>query len=228
MRYLLALISFLLAVPLPATAQEDEKPRTCRILFLSAPADAPKSLYLYDGLKSIEVDLPRMNLSKVHTLPSGPLTLTLLNQAVDDPASVPAEAPSVEVAAGLSDIYLLVTSDPSNPVVPVSLAVVDANHDRIGKGEMLWINQTDKNIEGNIGSRKLRMYPRDAMAIKAPARGRENYPVEIYYTIPGEKEVYPLCETVWRHDPRSRNLVFIIEDQKRKAPRILSFNDFRG
>jgi len=40
--------------------------------------------------------------------------------------------------------------------------------------------------------------------------------------------VHPLCEAVWRHDPRSRNLIIIIDDKKRNVPRILSFSDFRG
>jgi hypothetical protein len=63
--------------------------------------------------------------------------------------------------------------------------------------------------------------------VAEPASGRVNYPVEIFYTLADKEAVYPLCQTVWRHDPRSRNLVIIIDDKKRNVPRILSFSDFR-
>lgn len=217
-----------LGLPLLLVAQNGESQRSCRILFLSPAADAPKTLYLYDGLESIEVDLPRMNLSQTYQLRPGPLTLKLLNEPALDPQMVPPDAPSVEVAEDLTDIYVLVTSDLSHQLAPVRLSIVNADHARFKKGEMLWLNHTDKAIEGFIGSRKLKLEPQASVIVAEPARGRVSYPVEIFYTLADQETVYPLCETVWRHDPRSRNLVIIINDQKRKAPRIISFSDFRG
>lgn len=228
MKYLSAFFFSMLALPALSVAQEAESDRSCRIVFLSPAADAPETLYLYDGLESIEVNLPRMNLSKVHKLRPGPLTLKLLSEPVDDPKLVPTDAPSVQIAEALNHIYLLVTSDRSNQVAPVRMSAVNADHARIGKGEMLWFNLTDKNIGGKLGSRKLRLRPKDSVILKEPASGRESYAVEIFYNLPGEREIHPLCETVWRHDPRSRSLIFIMDDKNRRVPRILSFNDFRG
>jgi len=218
----------LLCLPLLLPAQDEKSERSCRILFLSPAADAPKTLYLYDGRESIEVNLPSMNLSKVHKLPPGPLILRLLQEPVSDPELVPANAPGVQIAENLNDIYLLVTSDRSNPVAPVRLAIVNADHARVGKGEMLWFNLTDKNIGGRLGSQKLRMRPKESVVVNAPASGRESYPVEIFFNLPGESDIHPMFETIWRHDPRGRSLIFIMDDNRRRVPRILSFNDFRS
>ena len=38
---------------------------TCRILFLDGPDDGPDTLQLFDGTSSREVELPRLNFSKV-------------------------------------------------------------------------------------------------------------------------------------------------------------------
>jgi hypothetical protein len=53
------------------------------------------------------------------------------------------------------------------------------------------------------------------------------YPVEVYFLIKGDDYIHPLCETQWRHDPRSRALVFVMPDKSRRAPRIFSFSDYR-
>ena len=81
---------------------------TCRILFLDDPDAAPETLHLFDGTSSREVDLPRMNFSKVYKLRPGALTLRLLPAAVDDPENVPPAAPFVAVSEGVTDFYLLV------------------------------------------------------------------------------------------------------------------------
>ena len=120
------LLIFLL---LPAAAFAAKAPEhTCRILFLDGPDDAPAILQLFDGAKCREVDLPRMNFSKVYQLPGGPLKLRLLPDPPADPANVPPEAPGVTVAEGIADFYLLVTSDPANPIAPVRMQVAIKKH----------------------------------------------------------------------------------------------------
>lgn len=215
-----------LLIPSIATAQKGVE-HTCRILFLNGPDAAPSEAYLFEGTRSIKVELPRMNLSQVYKLPAGPLKLKMLSKPITDPKLLPKGAPSVNISANLTDFYLLVTSNPKNKVVPVRLRVINANAGRVKRGQMLWYNLTKKTITGKIGKQKLHLKPSNHRVIKEPIKGKKNYPVELQFTIPGDNFVHPLCETQWRHDPRSRSIVFVVPDNNRRAPRVLAFSDFR-
>lgn len=206
---------------------EQASKHSCRVLFLDAPDDAPDTLFLFDGVKSVEVELPRMNLSKVYQLRSGPLKLLLLPAPPADPAIVPAGAPSVTVGEGVTDFYLLVTRDPANTVVPVRMQLIDAGSDRLKPGQMLWFNLTPNRVGGTVGSEKLAIDPSSRLTLDPPASGNQDYPVDLSFLIPGDKRIYPLCETKWRHDPRSRSLAFIIVNQGVRTPRVLVFPDYR-
>jgi len=210
-----------------ATGQQQENPRTCRILVLSGPGSVPEKLHLFDGLVSREVEMPRMNLSPVYEIAPGSITIRMLSEPLLDPKALPAEAPSIVVPANLRDIYLLVTADRSNNVAPVKLAVVNANHERLGRGEILWYNLSDKAVAGKIGSRTLNLKPGASTVLGEPASGHEEYPVELYFRVQGDDFTHPLCETQWRHDPRSRSLAFIITEGKRKVPRVFTYADYR-
>ncbi len=210
-----------------AAGQQAQQMRTCRILYLSSSGVAPKGLHLFDGVTSREVDLPRMNLSKVYKIAPGPVILRMFSEPVTDPKALPAGAPSVKVPASAEHIYLLVTGDRSNAVAPVKLVVVDADYKQLASGQMLWFNMTKKTVAGKIGSSTLRVKPGARAVLKEPARGRESYPVELYFRIPGDDFTHPLCETRWRHDPRSRALAFIMQDGNRRVPRIFTYSDFR-
>ncbi|MCH7226209.1 hypothetical protein [Haloferula sp. A504] len=218
--------SILLALILPLTAVEPSV-RTCRILFLEAPASAPTSLFLFDGSESREVDLPRMNFSKVYSLPAGALRLHLLSTALDDPEQLPDGAPCAKVSAGVTDFYLLLTSDPENKVAPVRMQAIHAGSDRLKRGQMLWFNLTRNTIGGTVGSERLVVQPGARTVIDPPARGNERYQVDLGFRIPDEDHLYPLCETKWMHDPRSRSVAFIIPKAGIRTPRVLVFPDFR-
>ena len=138
----------------PATAQETSQ-RTCRILFLAAPPDAPKTLFLSDGSSAQQVELPSMNLSKVYPLPSGDITLTMLPAMPQPKVPLPADAPKATVAEALRDIYLLVASDPANKTAPVRFQVINANVDGFRNGQLLWFNLSPHRIGGKIGSETL-------------------------------------------------------------------------
>ena len=225
MRFILL---FLILAPILTpilTAQERE--HTCRILFLNGPQRAASKYYLFDGQKSHEVKLPRLSLSPVYKLRSGDIKLWLLSSPVGKPEEVPKMAPSVIVPAGTQDFYLLMARDPSNTVVPLSMRIVNANYDKVGRGEMLWFNLTPKYLVGKIGRSSLKLPPKKSALVKAPARQRGGYPVEIYFRVPNDDRTHPLIESQWRHDPRSRSIVFVFDEGKRRAPRIQSFSDFR-
>ena len=219
-RFLTCLIIFI-------ALAEDISARTCRIVFLNRPASAPKKLYLFDGLKTQEVELPRMNLSPVYKLPEGKLNLRFFLTPPTDLKNIPEGAPSAEMPEATKDLYLIVTSDPENKVAPVSIQAVSADSTELSRGEMLWFNLTEKQVSGKVGSEKLDIKPDARERVAEPRSGAGDYLVELDFTVKGEKHMRPLCESKWRHDPRSRSLVFIVNDGKRKAPRITSFSDFR-
>jgi hypothetical protein len=219
----LLLIFLLPAAALAATAPE----HTCRILFLDGPDDAPQKLQLFDGAKCREVDLPRMNFSRIYQLPGGPLNLRLLPAPPADPAKIPPGAPGVIVAAGITDFYLLVTSDPANTIAPVRMQVINAGADKLKPGQTLWFNLTKNPVGGTLGSEKLAIQPESRAILDAPTTGSGDYPVKLFYRIPGDERLYPLCQTKWRHDPRRRSVAFIVTEPGRRSPRVMVFSDFR-
>lgn len=223
------LASFLVAALLTTltTDAEEAAKHTCRILFLEGPDSAPESLFLFDGASALEVELPRMNFSMVYELRPGDLNLTLLPKPPVDPENLPAGAPNVKVPANLSDFYLLLISDPENQVAPVRMQVIDAGAERLRRGQMLWFNLTEQPVGGDVGSQRLSLKPRSQLILDAPATGHTDYPVNLSFRIPGQEAVYPLCETKWLHDPRSRTVAFVFSKPGIRTPRVLVFPDFR-
>jgi len=206
---------------------QQAKDRTCRILFLERPSDAPATLHLFDGKASREVDLPGMNLSKVYDLPPGKISLALLPTPLSNPEELPPGAPSATVPETAADIYLLVMSDPANKVAPVSLQIVDAGAAKLRRGQTLWFNLTPLTIGGKLGSVTLILKPASRAVMDAPRSDAGDYAVSLAYRMEGNENLYPICETRWVHDPRGRNLGFVIARHGSRTPRVFVFPDFR-
>lgn len=224
-------IAILLSLVLCSTAAEKSS-RSCRVLFLNAPDDAPEKLHLFDGASSREVELTRMGFSPVYQVGASAAALALLPSPV--PAGrpgtapvIPDGAPKAALAETITDFYLIVTSDPANKLVPVKMQVVDAGAASFKRGQMLWFNLTDSKVGGQVGSRKLLLAPSSRLILDAPANGMEDYHVSLFYQPPGKPEAEPLCETNWSHDPRSRGVFFVLKPGNSPIPRILGFPDFR-
>lgn len=201
---------------------------TFRVLFLDAPNDAPKKLHLFDGEKSQEIELPRMNLSPVYELPAGDLTIVLSSNPYSLPEEVQPNAPKQKVPVGVSDFYLLIASDKSNSVAPVVMQLVPVDESKFKKGEMMWFNLTKNVVGGKVGTQKLVMKPQSQKILLAPASKNEDFVVDLAFQMPGDKELYPLCETKWIHDPRARKVVFVTNEEGRRTPRVRGFSDFRS
>ena len=223
MRHLLCL---LLLVP-SLSAAPSNGPRTCRILFLGAPDSAPETLQLFDGTASQEVELPRMNLSKIYQLPAGPLVIRMLTTAPAKPEAFPPDAPKAIIPEALAEFYLLVSSDSSNPIAPVKLQVIDADPVKFKNGQMLWFNLTSSSVGGRVGTENLTMAPNSKTILNAPASTNEDYNVNLSFRLPGEDRLNPLCETKWQHDTRTRSVLFVINQDGAGIPRVLGFSDFR-
>jgi hypothetical protein len=224
MRLLSAL--FLLISALLATAQS-ENPRTCRILFLQGPEDAPKTLHLFDGTSSLEVELPRMNFSPTYPISNTATTIALLPAPPADPEKIPNESPSAKLAESIRDFYLIVSPDPSNKITPVRLQIIDASPGKFKNGQMLWFNLTPYAVGGTLGKQQLALAANSRTILDAPANTAEDYDVNLAFRIPENPHLHPLCETRWLHDPRSRSVYFIFNNPGVRTPRILGFPDFR-
>ena len=222
----------LLLVSLAAHAAE-KSARSCRILFLNGPDNAPQKLHLFDGAGSQEVELTRMGFSPTYQIRSGALSLAMLPSppapaAAGSPPAIPADAPKAAIAEAITDFYLIVSSDPANKVAPVKMQVINADAANFKLGQMLWYNLTDSKVGGIVGSRKLLVEPNSRLILDPPANGLEDYHVNIHFLPPGKQRPEPLCETNWSHDPRSRSVFFILKPAGSLIPRILGFPDFRS
>jgi hypothetical protein len=217
----------LLVLFLATFLNAEESEHTCRTLFLNGPQQQERDYYLFDGVSSQKIELPRLNLSPVYKVRRGQIKIWLLTAPVRKLEEIPEGAPSETVPAGVSDFYLLIVRDPSNAALPVRMQVVNANYDRLRLGEMLWFNLTAKHLAGKLGKAPLNLGPNTSALIGKPASSAADYPVEIYFRVPGDERTHPLIESQWYHDPRSRSVVFVYDEGKRRAPRIRAFSDFR-
>ncbi len=224
MRLLACLICLL---PFAAPAQ-DAGGRTCRVVFLGASEKDPEKLHLHDGTASREIDLPRLNLSKVYPLPGGEITLRLLPAPPAEGEVPNPAAPSVKVPETTGDIYLLVSPDPANKTVPARMQVIDASAERFKPGQMLWFNLTAHEVGGQVGQQKLAMKSRSKVILDPPAAKAGDYNVNLSFRIAGKDSLYPLCETRWVHDPANRTVLFVINEPGSRAPRVLGFPDHRA
>lgn len=209
------------------THAQEAPQRTCRIVFLDRPADAPKTLHLFDGTTSQEIELPGMNLSPVYKLASGTINLRLLPAKVEDPKTISPDAPSVEIPEAYTDFFLIISSDPDNKIAPVSIKAFNPTNEAFKLGQMLWINLTDKTITGKIGDQALSLNANSSAVVEAPRSDRGDYPIILNYLIEGKGDPYVICETQWQHNPASRAVVIVTSNQGRKAPRVSSYTDFR-
>ncbi len=224
------LLLALLTVLLSPFVQADSE-RTCRIVFLDRPADAPKLLHLFDGSNSQEVELPSMNLSPMYKLAPDVTQLKLLIAKVGDPKEVPADAPSVDIPADYTDFLLLVISDPDHQITPVKLEAVNLVSENFKIGQTLWSNRTDKTIQGKLGEQILSLEPESSKILDAPVSEKGvstsgYYSASFTYQVQDQGAFEPITEQQWWHDAKSRHLGFIVNSGG-KLPKIYFYRDFR-
>jgi hypothetical protein len=211
---------------LPCLSAPKEKERTCRIIFLQRPVDAPREVHLFDGEASRKVALPGMNFSEVVKLPPGNISLGMTPDAVAAPEDFPKDAPTARIPEGITDFYLIVVSDPENKILPVRMLPVDAGDQQLKAGQTLWINLTTDAIAGKLGNETLRVPPGKRVVGKAPMSASGYYKAAFAYQPGGEGEYLPIMKKSWWFDANSKSLGFIIASGGR-LPRIFTFRDRR-
>jgi len=209
---------------LPCLSEGSEKARTCRIIFLDPPRDAPKEVHLFDGVASRKIQLPSKNLSEVIKLPVGDLVLGMTSDPVLDPEKLPEEAPTVEVPAKITDFYLIVISDPENKILPLRMLPVDVDDKHPKLGQTLWINLTAHAIRGELGNKSLTVAPDETVVGEAPLSESGYYKAEFLYQPNGEGAFLPMMNKSWWFDAKSKNIGFIV-NSRRRLPRIFTFKD---
>lgn len=222
MRYFL---TFLMAAVIPVMA-EPMSGRTCRIVFPERPNDAPQAAHLFDGKGSRQVTLPSMNFSEVIALPSGEITLRMTAEEIKDPANVPAGAPELLIPEGAKDFYILVSSDPANPTLPLKLKMVTTAEGELKPGETLWSNLTDHRIQAKLGDISLSVEPGGLAVSKDPVPQSGYYRAEFTYQPGGEGDFQRVTEQQWWHDAASRHVGFMV-NAGGKLPKICFYRDFR-
>ncbi len=224
---MLRLLFLALVFPVFAQAQDKSAQRTCRVLFLNPPANAPKAVFLFDGVKSHEVQLSGMNFSDVHTIAGGDGSIRLLPTAVSKPEEIPADAPGAKIAASVVDCYIVVKEDPANKVVPVQFQIIDAGSEKFRKGQTMWFNLSQFPVGGQVGTQKLAMKSMSREITDAPASGKEAYEVNLSFLRPGSPVFHSISQTKWIHDPGSRMVIFFYGGTENSAPQYSGFKDFR-
>lgn len=204
----------------PVSAQE------FRVLYLTPPADAPDTLFLFDGKSTTEVDIPNLNLSRPYDLPDGTRKIWLLAAPPVDPEEIPEKTPSAIIPENIGDFYLILTNDSANKQIPLQLRIVGADPGNFPQGGMLWFNLTENSIKGKLGEQTLSMGPNSSKVIPAPLSKTGNYKVGIAYRSASQERYWPICMTTWQHDQKSRSLGFVIQPTRGQTPRIQVFKDF--
>jgi hypothetical protein len=210
----------LLAGAFPAYA------RTCRIIYPDRPQSSPKLAHLFDGSKSREVTLPSMNFSEVIRLPNGEISIALTTDEIVNPELLPSNAPKLRIPEKVNDFYIILTPDPDNSYLPVTMNLADAGEGKIRSGETLWFNYTAHRIVAKLGDAEMSVDPKGRSISKAPAKESGYYAAQFAYQVQGEGPLARITEQNWWHDSKSRSVAFIIETGGR-LPRIFAFRDFR-
>lgn len=220
-------IGLLVAAGFGLAASASGAARTCRILFLAPPPNAPETVCLADGKSMREVRLPSMNFSEVYELAGGDVTLRLIPHPPSGDEPIPAAAPKVKVSETITDLYLFVASDPTNPVLPLRMQVINAGGERFREGQLMWFNLSPFQVGGQVGSHTLNLQPNSRTVLDAPAEGNKDYPVKLRYLPAGATRSEPICSTVWRHNPGARSVLFVLKYPDSRLPRVLEFPDRR-
>lgn len=229
MNHLIA-IFLLFSVPLmfaQEIGKEEEPKRTCRLIWTNKPVDAPQEAYIFDGKKSHKTLLPSLNLSEVIELPIGEINLGLIEQGIDDPELFPVGAPSLKIPANYRDIYLFLTSDPSNEIFPAKIEAINIEKDKLKVGHTLWVNMSDDNIGTKLGNVRV-IIPAKKMAITTPPLDKSGYYLaEFAYQRDAKGDYQPIMKKSWWFDETSRNIGFIL-NKGAKMPEIFMIRDRRA
>ena len=224
MRHIL-LVLFLLPL-FSADAQDAKKKRTCRIIYVERPEDAPTEAYLFDGKQSHKVLLPSLNFSEVIDLPAGEITVGMSTQSVDAADAFPDGAPTAKIPEQLTDLYLLLYKDPENKVFPIKIKTLNIDNKSLKPGQTLWINLSKHRIAAKMGKEEVFIEPKKITISTAPLSSSGYFLAQFRYQREGQGSYLPIMKKSWWFDATSKNLGFVL-DTGAKMPKIFTIRDRR-
>ncbi len=201
--------------------------RTCRLLYVQAPFDAPDKVVLVVDKDSTEVDLPRLTISNARVkLPAGPVRVYAAAKAPTKAEPLPAGTPFVDIPEAMSDALIVLL--PNGQPGPLSFIMlpVEFNKGRAPEGAVIWFNLSERIIYAKLGEAAVTVNPRGS-ALSMPTVGIDQ-PYVVYVDaspVPPETETVPVVRGSWVKEARMRNLLFVVPDPSRTVPRILSIPD---
>ena len=201
--------------------------RTLRVVFLDRPADAPKSLYLFDGKKSQLIELPKLNLSKIYHIDNASTSLSLTSAKIHSKKSLPSGSPTSQIPAAAKELYLVITSHPENTTNPMKLHLVGTGAQPLQQGEMLFYNLFKRTIEGNIQNHKVQLAPNQQQRIHQAAKTKGSISVQLSFLYrQGKKR--SICNTQWSYTPTQRSIGIIYDTPGKLTPTVQNFLDYRA
>ncbi|NBX33871.1 hypothetical protein EBR16_00645 [bacterium] len=227
MKKLLVLLTLGLAAFAGAADAPGGGSRSCRLLYIQAPFDAPEKVVLVVGKEATDVDLPRLSISNARAkIPSGLVRVYAATKAPTKAEPLPANTPFVDIPETMSDalIVLLPTGQPG----PLSFIMlpVEFHKNRAPEGTVVWFNLSDRIIYAKLGNTMVTVNPKGS-ALSMPSVGIDE-PYVVYVDaspVAPETETVPVVRGSWVKEARMRNLLFVVPDPSRTVPRILSIPD---
>ena len=216
----------MLLASLTVGAQEKEKKRTCRILYVERPGDAPTEAYLFDGKKSHKVLLPSLNFSEVIELPMGDITVGLSPNSVDAAEAFPEGAPTAKIPEQITDLYLLLSGDPENKVLPIKIKTLNIDNKNLKPGHTLWINLSTHKIAARMGKEEVIIPPKKITISPPPLTTSGYFLAQFLYQRDSKDKFLPIMKKSWWFDATSKNLGFIV-DTGARMPKIFTLRDRR-
>jgi len=227
MKKFLVLLALGCAAFVDAADTPGSSSRTCRLIYMQAPLDAPEKVVLVVGKETTEVDLPRLSISNARAkLPVGPVRVYAAAKAPTKAEPLPPETPFVDIPESMGDALVVLL--PNGQPGPLSFIMlpVEFNKARAPAGSLMWFNLSDRIIYSRSGDSIVTINPK-ATALEMP-RGAFNEPYYVYVDaspIPPDVENVPIYRGYSMKEPRSRYLLFVVPDPTRIVPRILSIPD---
>lgn len=226
MNKILILLFLVSTFSLVAQEESNEVKRTCRALFLNKTADAPDAVFLFDGKTSRKIYLSGKAFSSPVELAAGATTVFFSPSEIKMAEELNPALPSMTIPETVSDLYLLVVSDPSNSLLPLRFKPINVSDERLEPGEILWLNLSNHNVMAKLGDHQVSI-PSKKQAISPPPReGNGYYPAKFIYQRDGQGEFRRALNKTWRFQENSKSLGFIIDSGGRR-PEIFTIRDRR-
>lgn len=194
--------------------------RTVKTIFIQAPSNAPREVYLHTGKESLEAPLPRRNLSDEIKLPKGELILTILNKPLEKDQEIPKDAQQIKIPETWKKCILVFVPNKNGKNFPAKAKAINGASESFSMGSSLIYNLTKATFMGKFGPRTIVVKPNKSGLLKAPINEAGSYLVAMDCMLPGATTRSVITRSSWVHNPNARQILFIVPTPNQKVPRV--------